>query len=494
MLFAAAGSLRPAYEAVDWSQTAVGPVDGWSPTLRTAVDLALSTPFPVTLLWGPELVLIYNAAYVPLISDKHPAALGRRAQDVFPEAWDTIGPLLEDALAGRAIWVEDASVPLFRNGRLEESYFTFAYSPVRRRDGVPEGVLDIATETTRQVIDRRRLLLLGRLRELLTGLEHVDDVVARALPLLRSNVDDLPAVDVLSESAPGGDVRLALGDGRVLAVQVSEHQAFDEQYRGFLELLASTLAQALVRIGVREAERRVATTERHMSETLQRSLLTRPLQRDDLTVAVRYLPAAEQAQVGGDWYDSFMLPGGRLALVVGDVAGHDRLAAAEMAQTRNLLRGVALTLDGSPAEVLAGLDRAMDGLGVNVVATAVLAQIDPADRRLCWSNAGHPPPVLIGAGGHARLLDTAPNVLLGVALGGRDDHALQLDPGATLVLYTDGLVERRGESVQAGLDWLAGFLRDTQALTPDQLCDHIVAQLGPSVEDDVALLVLRVAA
>src|SRR5215210_6442946 len=116
-LLAAAGSLRGAYAEVDWAATAVGPVPGWSPALRDAVSLALETQFPLTLFWGPEFVLIYNPAYVPLIADKHPAALGRPAREVFPEAWDTIGPWMQDVFAGRdPIWFEDAHVPLQRHG------------------------------------------------------------------------------------------------------------------------------------------------------------------------------------------------------------------------------------------------------------------------------------------------------------------------------------------------------------------------------------------
>ena len=131
-LLAAAGDLRRAYQEVDWAATPVGPAASWSPALRSALDLALNTRFPVTLFWGPEFVLLYNEAYVPVLAEKHPNALGRRAVDVFPEAWDTIGPWMRAVLGGDgAVWIEDAPVPLLRHGRLQESYFTFCYSPVR---------------------------------------------------------------------------------------------------------------------------------------------------------------------------------------------------------------------------------------------------------------------------------------------------------------------------------------------------------------------------
>jgi len=510
-----AGTLRAAYEDVDWAATPLGPMASWSPALRTTADLALQTHFPVALFWGPEFVLVYNAAYVELIADKHPAALGTPARDVFPEAWDTIGPMMQAVLAGEgATWVEDAPVPLHRHGLLEEAYFTFSYSPVRGEDGTIEGVLDIATETTRNVIDRRRLATLGRLREVLADLERAEDLPDRVLPVLRADAADLPRVDlhlgaaaptaaardgevVVEASAEGRTARVALGPARdlaarpVLVVGLSARLAPDEAYLGFLRLIAAAIGQALDRIAAREAERGIA-------EALQRSLLTRPPQSDDLEVAVRYLPAAEGAQVGGDWYDAFLDPDGALTLVVGDVTGHDRMAAAAMAQVRNLLRGVCSTLRASPARQLATLDQAMLGLSVGVLATAVLARVEEEPggerprRTLRWSNAGHPPPVLLAPDGRARLLEETPNPLLGLGADPRGDHAVALEPGAILVLYTDGLVERRRAGLQEGLEWLVGVLEERQGLGAEELSDLLLAQLEPHVEDDVALLVLRV--
>src|SRR4051794_19419032 len=112
VLWETAGALRPLLEAFDWGATPVGPVSSWSDALVDAVDIALSTQFPVTLFWGPEFVLIYNAAYVQMIGDKHPAALGAPAREVFPEAWELIGPMMERVRAGEgANWVENQSVP-----------------------------------------------------------------------------------------------------------------------------------------------------------------------------------------------------------------------------------------------------------------------------------------------------------------------------------------------------------------------------------------------
>jgi stage II sporulation SpoE-like protein len=437
--------------------------------------------------------MIYNEAFVPLIADKHPSALGAPAREVFPEAWDTIGPMMEGVRRGHgATWVEDAAIPLRRHGRLEECYFTFSYSAVRDGDGPIEGVLDIATETTREVLDRRRLSLLARLSAVLAEVENPREVVAVALPVLRSAVADLPSVEIALEdddvAVDGSTVTLPIGTGQGrLIVRTGDHQVPDGTYLEFLRLIAASLGQALDRAAVHEAQR-------GLSEALQRSLLGEPPTHPGLSIAVRYRPAAERAQIGGDWYDAFPLPDGRLTIVVGDVTGHDASAAAAMAQVRNLVRGVAYTLQSSPTAVLAGVDEAMAGLGIDVFATAVLAQVHDGEdgaRSLRWCNAGHLPPILLTPDGGARPLETTPDLLLGISATDRTDHAVAVEPGASVVIYTDGLIERRDTSLTESVRWLTGVLEGQVGRTAEQLADHIVGQLDDAVEDDVALLVLR---
>jgi serine phosphatase RsbU (regulator of sigma subunit) len=193
-----------------------------------------------------------------------------------------------------------------------------------------------------------------------------------------------------------------------------------------------------------------------------------------------------------------MLPDGSLTLVIGDVAGHDQSAAAAMAQVRNLLRGVSYTLQKPPGRVLTGLDQAMHGLAVDVFATAIIAQVEQVQqqaaegmRTLRWSNAGHPPPVLLMPDGRTRLLESEPDLMLGLASRDRDDHTVVLEPGAAVVFYTDGLVERRGISMQERWDWLLGVLAGQQHLSGEALCDHVLAQLDDGVDDDIALMALR---
>ncbi len=504
-LFDAAGTLRDAYRRVDWAATPLGPVASWSPALTGAVDLMLHTRSPVTLLWGPEFVLIYNEAYVPMIGDKHPAALGAPARVVFAEIWDDIGPMLRSVRAGHgATWMQDMRLLMERHGFLEETYFTFSYSAVHGPGGVVEGVLDIASETTRQVVGRRRLELLTRLTDRLSALEDPDDLAGAALPLLGEYPDDLPEA-ALRAAAPAGPVPAGevhpAGDGWVraglahdteLAVRLSPHLPADDDYLDFLRLLAAALAQSLNRIRVRHADRRTVTMEREMSEVLQRSLLGDPVQPEHLQVAVRYRPAAEGAKIGGDWYDTFLLPDGRLTVVVGDVTGHDRHAAAKMSQIRNLLRGIAYALPKHPARVLAALNDAIAGLAVDVFATAVLAQIDFPSYELRWSNAGHVPPVLLAPDGDVHLLEAAPEIMLGTRVQRRrSNHQVRLAPGTAVVFYTDGLVERRGSSLDAGLKEMMEALRGRADLSADELCDHLLAHFGADTEDDVVLAVVR---
>lgn len=516
-LFDAAGTLRPAYDRVDWAHTPLGPPATWSPTLRGAVDLALNTRFPVTLLWGPEFVLVYNEAYVPVLGDKHPGALGRPAPEVFPEAWDLIGPMMQGVLdGGGPTWFEDEYVPLNRRGFLEDCWFTFSYSPVRAPDGTIEGVMDIAAETTRDVVSRRRVRLLAMLGQGLGEAQRVEDVVAFGLQVLEQEREDIVAAEIPVvpdappdngvlhiEPGPGGPVaRMTIGaapDGAgdlVLIARLSPRQPLTGQMTEFVRVVASALRQAIRRVRIREAERALADAQRGIAEVLQRSLLTTPLEPDHLQIAVRYWPATLDAQVGGDWYDSFLRPDGALMLVIGDVAGHDRQAVAAMGQLRNLLRGVAHTLDGPPAAVLDKLDDAMHTLGVDVFATAVLAQVEQTDlqaqadrRTLRWSSAGHPPPAIVDPNGDTRLLLGIPDVALGLRSPHRRDHTVELEPGTSVVFYTDGLIERRGDPGDAVFARLLTALEGARA-DAEAICERLAPVRGEHPEDDVALLVL----
>ncbi len=246
------------------------------------------------------------------------------------------------------------------------------------------------------------------------------------------------------------------------------------------------------------ADARARETERaaSLTEALQRELLTPPPPLPRVDVAVRYLPAAEHVRIGGDWYDAFPAPGGGTMLVVGDVAGHDGRATLRMTEVRNVLRGVAQVLGASPAAVLGALDSAMRALDRGVLATVVLAELTArpggAGLALCWSNAGHPPPLLVRADATARWLEYEPDVLLGVdPAASRTDHEVILDGGDTVVMFTDGLVERRGRSIDEGMEAVRSAAVAAADRPVEELCDALLGCLGDRV-DDIAVLALRV--
>jgi len=266
-----------------------------------------------------------------------------------------------------------------------------------------------------------------------------------------------------------------------------------------------TLAQEVgARAGLALDNARLFAEQRGLADRLQQALLTPPPEPGHLHVVVRYQPAAREAQVGGDWYDAFLQPDGAMMLVVGDVVGHDAGAAAAMGQLRGVLRTLAYSRDeDGPAQVLSATERTARGLAVGALATVVLVRVErlsdvvrSGERLLRWSNAGHLPPVLLHADGTVQVLRTDPDLLLGVEEDRvRTEHVAALPDGSTVLLFTDGLVERRGESLDDGLERLGTVLSDLRDLPLPQLCDELLARLSErgagKGEDDVALLAVR---
>jgi serine phosphatase RsbU (regulator of sigma subunit) len=234
-----------------------------------------------------------------------------------------------------------------------------------------------------------------------------------------------------------------------------------------------------------------------LAEELQRSLLTDPPHIERTSVVVRYLPAAEAARVGGDWYDAFLQRSGAPVLVIGDVVGHDTAAAAAMGQLRGLLRGIAHHSGAGPAEILRGLDEAIASMHTGTLATAAVARLEPAGSCGCvlrWANAGHPPPALLHPDGTVRLLTGERfDLMLGVDPEvDRAEWTVAVEPGTTVVLYTDGLVERRGRGLDEGFELLLGHLADLRGQPLETLCDELLDRMVRGVpQDDVALVALR---
>ena len=265
----------------------------------------------------------------------------------------------------------------------------------------------------------------------------------------------------------------------------------------------ATATDIAARAGLALDNARLYHEQRALAEGLQRSLLTEPAQPGRTQIVVRYIPAAEAAQVGGDWYDAFVQPDGSTVVVIGDVIGHDTQAAAAMSQVRTIVRTTAVVTGEGPAEVLREVDEALETLQVGTSATAVVARLEQTDAerqrgttRLRWSNAGHPPPLVLHPDGLVMgLTAISSDLLLGVMPSSRRrESEVVLAEGSTVLLYTDGLVERRDQPLQVGLERLQEALEDLAArdLDLDGLVDAVLARLLPARrEDDVAVLALR---
>lgn len=247
------------------------------------------------------------------------------------------------------------------------------------------------------------------------------------------------------------------------------------------------------RAGIAIDNLRQHAREHNNSVALQRALLTSPPQTPTIDIVIRYLPATAGNQVGGDWYDAFLQADGTPVIVIGDVMGHDIHAAAAMGQLRGIIRTLGFTPGVTPAEILTQADSTAGGLGVARLASAVVARIEHQDgtARLQWSNAGHPPPLMI-TGGVARTLEFRPEPILGLGPAReRHNHTTDLATGDVVVLYTDGLVESAEQDIDTGMGRLIAQVSGQPDLPLDRLCDVILDGHGGGRSDDIALLLLR---
>jgi serine phosphatase RsbU (regulator of sigma subunit) len=279
--------------------------------------------------------------------------------------------------------------------------------------------------------------------------------------------------------------------GAMVMVMTDERRSFTTEDVDLARDLSRRAAMAMDNVRLYQQEHTVA-------ETLQRSLLPDLPTIPGITAAAHYLSASSAADVGGDFYDLLRLPDGAVGIAIGDVVGHDVTAAAAMGHLRGLLRACAWDApDNDPGEVLGRVDRLVQGLHVAPMATMVYGRAEPPEAdgapwRLRLANAGHPPLLLRHVDGSVELLDGVTGLLIGVDdRHRRTSITFDLPRGSTLVAYTDGLIERPGDDLDAGIVALAGRIEGAPAdATPADLCVHAVGPT-PDRRDDVAVIALR---
>jgi PAS domain S-box-containing protein len=402
------------------------------------------------------------------------------------------------------------------------------------------GFISDVTERLRQQAEREALLReqaaraeAERMAELVGGMQalvdaalaqrSLDGILRDLVAQVRGVLDAADAVIYLAEEGDGLTVGAATPsrhDGAdAFAVRVAESReamlARDDRLIGVPLLAENEVTGVLVagaepprefggedltllrlaaeRVGLAIAHARVYEREHRIAETLQRSLLPDRLpDLPGLEVAARYLPAASEAEVGGDWYDVIPIAGGAVGLVMGDVAGKGLAGASMVGRLRSALRAYALEGHDS-GRVVERLNRLLwTEAEESQMATMLYVIVDPAASTVRWVNAGHPPPLVIG-GGRVDFLQGDASVPLGVLpFPTYEEVMAPLNPGQSLLLYTDGLVERPGEHLDKGLERLAACLRDGPE-SPHELLEHVVDTLVPAggAPDDVALLTLR---
>jgi serine phosphatase RsbU (regulator of sigma subunit) len=316
--------------------------------------------------------------------------------------------------------------------------------------------------------------------------------------IVRSMVPDGEARRVLAPLRPAaaaGFPLIARGEviGGFTLINEPERGAHTEA-----ELRTAEIASRRAALALDNA--RLSAANQQVAERLQLSLLSPPVQPRSLQLAVRYRPATQGMSIGGDWYDAFQQPDGDTVLVIGDVMGHDIEAAAAMGQVKTLVRAIAFDRLEEPAGVLRRVDHALVGLAIPTMATALVCRVEQTEgvdgsvlRQLRWATAGHPEPLLLRPDGTVEDLAAPVGPPLGIGwLGPRVDGVTPLADGSTLLLFTDGLFERRGLLLDDGRALVRDLLQREGGRPLDEFCDVLLAEmLGDGVEDDVAVLAVR---
>lgn len=519
---------------------------------------------------GAGYAMVYNDRFADMLGPKHPRAWGQRVAVVVPESWSRPGlaEVFDTVFAGGPSVHDEGEMLGLNQRRLvgpEGAYFVRSFSAVRDSDGSVLGVLVVAVEITAAV---RRVEAVSDLATALGSAVTVDDVakvalqhavsslgceaasvclgggeqggwrVARwrgtevwdetagRLPLIWSGFREgvtAPEVAVAETgqrfvAEDGGELILPIGrpDVEGSIGYLGMRREFPDAQMVVLEACAQLVADAMVRARLYEAQRGT-------SELLQRTLLPQVLPSvPGVTLAARYQPVTTGTAAGGDFYDAFTLPDGRLAVTIGDVMGRGVAAATVMGQVRSGLRGAALT-NSDPNAIFTALDElvisldlswpaaaaygqgsayaGIAGFGGELFVTALLGVFDPATGELLLASAGHVAPAVVrrqvassaqaDPGRSAEFAKVEPGPPLGIP-GNRPVLRLVLEEGDALVAFTGGLLERHERSLTQGQTTLLRILSTMASTDPRSICQHLVDELigRDGLEDDCALLAL----
>ncbi|TDQ47189.1 PAS domain S-box-containing protein [Actinorugispora endophytica] len=361
---------------------------------------------------------------------------------------------------------------------------------VQYRDGVHvsmaefEGPMPPVTETSEKPLSRA---LRGASPRLLGPEDYEGPADSGIMVVQRElfRVSGIHSAAIAPLRTLGGTVLGALTLGRA-----GQTEKFATTELALVDDIARRAALAVDNAQLHERQRRVA-------ETMQRHLLPQLPEAPGLDMAARYQAAPHASHVGGDWYDAFQLTSDTFALVIGDVVGHDLQAAARMSQIRNMLRAFAWDRLEPPSVIVGRLDRAMVNISEVPMATMVFARVEKTPVgpwQLHWTNAGHPPPLLVDHEGLTTFLEAGHSVLLGTETDLiRPDAIAALPPLSTLVLYTDGLVETPAQSLDEGLARLERHASALARRPLDDFCDELLRRARPDDnKDDIALIALRI--
>lgn len=451
--------------------------------------------------------------------DQLRAVLMRTAQAraVKPSGADRLDPDIRLLSADKeAIWVSPAA-SVIEPTQLGADLLLLQWVDVTARRRAEEARADLLIEQAAREHAEAQAERLEKLRRLVEPVDAagLDELLGELARRLTEAFDaDAAEVEVERESEDGAAARSvgahvqrrdaadasADDDWKEIPLVIDEEplgklRVLPNERFGLRQSAQELLRDAADRISLMIRRAQLHEQERHIARELQRGLLpARPPQLSGVRIAAKFEAAGSGAEVGGDWYDCFRLPDGRLGVVIGDVTGNGIQAASTMGQVRSVMRAFAFGDPNppTPAQVIARVQRYHQMAGLKELLTALYLILDPASGRLVWANAGHPPPLLRTSDGDVQPLSGADRMVCRIDAAYLDREAVMGD-GDMLFVYTDGLIERRGESIDAGVERLAAAIR-TGPDDPEELCARLLAAPRPpeaSAGDDVTALAVK---